>query len=67
MKPSRAEGAFFLALVVLAATLRLTALAARPMHADEAVHADKLGSLLEGGGYAYDPAAGTCQAYIAAM
>ena len=31
-------------------------LAARPMHADEAVHADKLGTLLEGGGYAYDPA-----------
>src|SRR5262245_43741783 len=26
------------------------------MHADEAIHADKLGSLLEGRGYAYDPA-----------
>jgi uncharacterized protein (TIGR03663 family) len=26
------------------------------MHADEAIHADKLGTLLEGGGYAYDPA-----------
>jgi uncharacterized protein (TIGR03663 family) len=26
------------------------------MHADEAVHADKFGSLLEGRGYAYDPA-----------
>jgi uncharacterized protein (TIGR03663 family) len=25
------------------------------MHADEAVHADKLGTLLEGGGYSYDP------------
>ncbi len=25
------------------------------MHADEAVHADKFGTLLEGGGYAYDP------------
>jgi uncharacterized protein (TIGR03663 family) len=25
------------------------------MHADEAVHADKLATLLEGGGYAYDP------------
>jgi uncharacterized protein (TIGR03663 family) len=25
------------------------------MHADEAVHADKLGTLLEGGHYAYDP------------
>jgi uncharacterized protein (TIGR03663 family) len=41
---------------VLAAALRFTALATRPMHADEAVHADKLGSLLEGSGYAYDPA-----------
>jgi uncharacterized protein (TIGR03663 family) len=25
------------------------------MHADEAVHADKFGTLLEGGGYTYDP------------
>jgi uncharacterized protein (TIGR03663 family) len=50
------EGALFLALAVLAGALRLPALAARPMHADEAVHADKLGTLLEGGGYAYDPA-----------
>ena len=25
------------------------------MHADEAVHADKFGTLLEGGSYAYDP------------
>ena len=25
------------------------------MHADEAIHADKFGTLLEGGGYAYDP------------
>jgi uncharacterized protein (TIGR03663 family) len=25
------------------------------MHADEAVHADKFGTLLQGGGYAYDP------------
>jgi uncharacterized protein (TIGR03663 family) len=50
------EGALFLALAVLAGALRFPALAARPMHADEAVHADKLGTLLEGGGYAYDPA-----------
>jgi uncharacterized protein (TIGR03663 family) len=41
--------------VLLAAALRFPALAARPMHADEAVHADKLGTLVEGGGYAYDP------------
>lgn len=47
--------AIFLVPVLLAAALRFPALAVRPMHADEAVHADKLGTLLEGGGYAYDP------------
>jgi uncharacterized protein (TIGR03663 family) len=46
----------FLVPVLLAAALRLPDLAARPMHADEAVHADKFGTLLEGGGYVYDPA-----------
>jgi uncharacterized protein (TIGR03663 family) len=45
----------FLAVVLLASALRFPGLASRPMHADEAVHADKLGTLLEGGGYAYDP------------
>jgi uncharacterized protein (TIGR03663 family) len=45
----------FLALVLLAAALRFPGLASRPMHADEAVHADKFGTLLEGGGYTYDP------------
>ena len=44
-----------LGVVLLAAALRFPDLAARPMHADEAVHADKLGTLVEGGGYAYDP------------
>src|SRR5260370_34349118 len=44
-----------LAPILLAAALRLPDLASRPMHADEAVHADKFGTLLEGGGYAYDP------------
>ncbi len=53
--PLRARGVF-LAVVLLAAALRLPGLASRPMHADEAIHADKLGTLLEGGGYAYDPA-----------
>jgi uncharacterized protein (TIGR03663 family) len=56
VRPSRLEGALFLALAVLAGALRFPALAARPLHADEAVHADKLGTLVEGGGYAYDPA-----------
>jgi uncharacterized protein (TIGR03663 family) len=47
--------AVFLVPILLAAALRFPALAARPMHADEAIHADKLGTLLEGGGYVYDP------------
>lgn len=47
--------AIFLAPILLAAALRFPGLASRPMHADEAVHADKFGILLEGGGYAYDP------------
>jgi uncharacterized protein (TIGR03663 family) len=44
-----------LAIVVLAAALRLPSLERRPMHADEAVHAAKLGRLLEKGIYQYDP------------
>lgn len=44
----------FLAPILLAAALRFPELASRPMHADEAIHADKFGTLLEGGGYAYD-------------
>jgi len=54
MSRSRWAGVF-LGVVLLAASLRFPALASRPMHADEAVHADKLGTLLEGGGYSYDP------------
>ncbi len=45
----------FLAPILLAAALRFPGLASRPMHADEAINADKFGTLLEGGGYAYDP------------
>jgi len=41
--------------LLLAAALRLPALALRPMHADEAVHAVKLGQFLEGKPYEYDP------------
>jgi uncharacterized protein (TIGR03663 family) len=40
---------------VLAAGLRLPRLAQRPMHGDEAIHAEKLGRLLEQGYYRYDP------------
>lgn len=43
-------------LIVLGAFLfRLPALPDRPMHTDEAVHAVKLGTLLEHGEYVYDP------------
>ncbi len=51
---SRWRAVFILA-ILLAAVLRLPGLASRPMHADEAVHADKFGALLDGGRYAYDP------------
>ena len=42
-------------ILLLAAALRLPDLSARPMHADEAVLADKFGTLLEKGRYEYDP------------
>ena len=51
--------AAFVILVLLAggvaAALRLPGLTARPMHTDEAVHAWKLGDLLEKDYYRYDP------------
>ena len=43
------------ALVLAAAGLRLPLLGLRPMHADEAILADKLGTLLASGAYPYDP------------
>jgi uncharacterized protein (TIGR03663 family) len=46
----------FLALAAIAAAFRFPQLALRPMHADEAVHADKLGVLLEQGRYEYSTA-----------
>ena len=46
----------FAAVVLLAGALRFPALDLRPMHADEAVHAAKMGRLLEQGRYEYDPA-----------
>jgi uncharacterized protein (TIGR03663 family) len=55
MSPRRRAGLLFALAVTVAAALRFPDLAARPMHADEAIHADKLATLLEGGGYAYDP------------
>jgi uncharacterized protein (TIGR03663 family) len=55
MIPLRGRGILFLLPILLASALRFPSLSQRPMHADEGVHADKLGTLLEGGGYAYDP------------
>ena len=40
---------------IIGAALRLPRLAQRPMHGDEAVHAEKFGWLLEQGTYTYDP------------
>jgi len=44
-----------LAATTVAVALRLPEPARRPMHGDEAVHADKFADLLEGAGYEYDP------------
>ncbi len=44
-----------LAATIVALALRLPRLAQRPMHGDEAVHADKFADLLERGVYLYDP------------
>ncbi len=44
-----------MAATVVALVLRLPRLQQRPMHGDEAVHADKFRSLLEEGYYEYDP------------
>ena len=44
-----------LAATIVALALRLPRLRQRPMHGDEAVHADKFGELLEEGIYTYDP------------
>jgi uncharacterized protein (TIGR03663 family) len=44
-----------LAIFAAALAFRIPDLADRPMHADEAVLADKFGGLLENGSFAYDP------------
>jgi len=44
-----------LAILILAAALRLPALQMRPMHTDEAVHGIKFAKLLEQNEYRYDP------------
>ncbi len=46
---------FLILLIAAAAAVRLLGLAERPMHGDEAVNAVKLGEMIEGRGYEYDP------------
>ncbi|MFA5238701.1 MAG: flippase activity-associated protein Agl23 [Phycisphaerae bacterium] len=46
---------FILAVMIVAVGLRLPRLGLRPMHGDEAVHAFRLGELLEKNAYRYDP------------
>ncbi len=46
----------YLAPIIIASALRFPELALRPMHCDEAVNADKFGTLLEEGRYEYNPA-----------
>ncbi len=48
--------ALAVAIAAAAVLLRFPSLEYRPMHADEAVQAAKLGALLENGSYRYDPA-----------
>ena len=55
MKWSKISVVLILAATIGAVTLRLPKLRQRPMHGDEAVHAFKLGQLLEDGFYRYDP------------
>lgn len=47
--------AWLVFIVLLAGALRFPGLAERPMHCDEAINADKSGTLLEQGSYQYDP------------
>jgi uncharacterized protein (TIGR03663 family) len=55
MKSTPAYVVALLAVLGLAAALRLPALGERPMHADESVHAFKFRDVYERGDYVYDP------------
>ncbi len=55
MKWSTKGCVLILAATLISMTLRVPRLAQRPLHGDEAVHADKFGTLLEEGVYEYDP------------
>lgn len=54
MKNSLNKTLIFILILLSAAALRLPRLSMRPMHTDEAIHAVKLGLLLEKGEYTYD-------------
>jgi uncharacterized protein (TIGR03663 family) len=54
MQNTRTVMAGWIFVAMVAAVLRLSHLQDRPMHTDEAVHAVKLGTLLESGQYSYD-------------
>jgi uncharacterized protein (TIGR03663 family) len=53
-KPDKSGITLFLIIVIAALAIRLPKLNLRPMHGDEAIHAYKLGELLETGKYRYD-------------
>jgi uncharacterized protein (TIGR03663 family) len=55
MKWSKISVVLILAAIIFALSLRLPRLEQRPMHGDEAIHAFKLGQLLDEGFYRYDP------------
>ncbi|MCP4450324.1 MAG: hypothetical protein GY809_02605, partial [Planctomycetes bacterium] len=46
---------FVVAVMIVAGALRLARLSQRPLHTDEAVHAEKYSRMLERGFYKYDP------------
>lgn len=54
--PALRHGAIFLAILLAGTWLRVHDLEARPMHADEANQAVKVGQMLEGATYRFDPA-----------
>ncbi|HVT73792.1 MAG TPA: flippase activity-associated protein Agl23 [Lacunisphaera sp.] len=53
--PRVLDALWLAAVLAVALALRVVDLGSRPMHADEANQAVKLGQILEGGGYRFDP------------
>ncbi|MCP4454400.1 MAG: TIGR03663 family protein, partial [Planctomycetes bacterium] len=46
---------FVVAVMIVAGALRFARLSQRPLHTDEAVHAERYSRMLERGFYTYDP------------